>query len=114
MENWKYLIETFAVLGGFKIIEYIINRKSAKRIENISAMSQEWGLHKDVYATHEEAIEKKTAKIEELYRKIGELNGSVLALTAENKELKLKDEMAKFQKCEVRGCEKRQPPNPDY
>ena len=68
--------------------------------ENITSYAAEW---KELY-------EKKERKVMELEAKGDEDRKRIRELTEKNMQLSLDLQKAEFKKCEVKGCEKRQPP----
>lgn len=68
--------------------------------ENITSYAAEW---KELY-------EKKEHKVMELEAKADEDRQRIRELTEKNMQLSLELQKAQFMKCEVKGCEKRQPP----
>ena len=68
--------------------------------ENITSYAAEW---KELY-------EKKERKVMELEAKADEDRQRIRELTEKNMQLSLELQKAQFMKCEVKGCEKRQPP----
>lgn len=72
----------------------------ATEIDNINSYAQEW---KALY-------EKKEAKVTELEARAEDDRRRIRELTERNMQLSLELQKAQFMKCEVKGCEKRQPP----
>lgn len=72
----------------------------ATEIDNINSYAQEW---KELY-------EKKEAKVTELEARAEDDRRRIRELTERNMQLSLELQKAEFLKCEVKGCEKRQPP----
>jgi len=74
---------------------------------------QERNVAEKVYERYEVMVESKSAKIEQLYKEIGELKERIIKLTYEKNEMQLTNKIALTHKCEVRGCAQRKPPS-DY
>ena len=74
----------------------------AKKIEedNITSYAEEW---KALYEKKEQRVLKLEAQAEDDRKRIREL-------TEKNMQLSLELQKANFMKCEVKGCDKRQPP----
>lgn len=68
--------------------------------DNITSYAQEW---KELY-------EKKERKVMELEAKADDDRKRIRELTEKNMQLSLELQKANFMKCEVKGCDKRQPP----
>ena len=68
--------------------------------ENITSYAEEW---KALYEKKEERVLKLEAQAEDDRKRIREL-------TEKNMQLSLELQKANFMKCEVKGCDKRQPP----
>ena len=68
--------------------------------DNITSYAQEW---KELY-------EKKERKVMELEAKADDDRKRIRELTEKNMQLSLELQKANFMKCEVQGCDKRQPP----
>lgn len=68
--------------------------------ENITSYAAEW---KELY-------EKKEHKVAELEAKAEEDRKRIRELTEKNMQLSLDLQKSEFKKCEVKGCDKRQPP----
>lgn len=72
----------------------------AAEIDNINSYAQEW---KTLYEKHD-------AELDEMKRQATDDRKRIRELTEENMRLSLELQKAQFLKCEVKGCEKRQPP----
>lgn len=68
--------------------------------DNITSYAAEW---KELY-------EKKERKVTELEAKAEDDRKRIRELTEKNMQLSLELQKANFLKCEVKGCDKRQPP----
>lgn len=68
--------------------------------DNITSYAEEW---KALYEKKEERVLKLEAQAEDDRKRIREL-------TEKNMQLSLELQKANFMKCEVKGCDKRQPP----
>ena len=68
--------------------------------DNITSYAEEW---KALYEKKEERVLKLEAQAEDDRKRIREL-------TEKNMQLTLELQKANFMKCEVKGCDKRQPP----
>lgn len=72
----------------------------ATEIDNINSYAQEW---KALYEKHDAELDEMKAQAADDRKRIREL-------TEENMRLSLELQKAQFLKCEVKGCERRQPP----
>ena len=68
--------------------------------DNITSYAAEW---KAIYEKRDAEVEKLKAQAEDDRKRIREL-------TEKNMQLSLELQKANFMKCEVKGCDKRQPP----
>lgn len=75
--------------------------------DNITSYAQEW---KDLYEKKEARVNQLEAKVDELYGQINDDRSRIRELQEKNTTLSLDLQKAQFMKCEVKGCDKRQPP----
>lgn len=102
-------------LGGWKLVEWMLNRKANRRRAIADAVKVETDAFMARYNALEGEIKRLNQKVDELYKKVHALEGERLRLINENNELKLALKEAQHNVC-VRPddeCLKRMPPR-DY
>lgn len=102
-------------LGGWKLVEWLLNRKANRRRAIAEAVKMETDAFMSRYNALEAEIQRLNKKVDELYKKVHDLEGERLRLISENNELKLALKEAQHNVC-VRPddeCLKRMPPR-DY
>lgn len=102
-------------LGGWKLVEWLLNRKANRRRAIAEAVKMETDAFMARYNALEAEIQRLNKKVDELYKKVHDLEGERLRLIKENNELKLALKEAQHNVC-VRPddeCLKRMPPR-DY
>ena len=102
-------------LGGGKLVEWLLNRKATRRRAIAEAVKMETDAFMARYNALEAEIQRLNKKVDELYKKVHDLEGERLRLINENNELKLALKEAQHNVC-VRPddeCLKRMPPR-DY
>ena len=75
--------------------------------ENITTRAEEW---RKLYEEESDERKKRDEKIDLLYQEKETDRQRIRELTEKNLKLTLDLQKAEFMKCEVKGCEKRQPP----
>ncbi|MEG1289565.1 MAG: hypothetical protein RSE25_04940 [Bacteroidales bacterium] len=98
--DWTAILTALLSGGGVIGIFYYKENKRAKQLENEATASSQW---RELYEKSEIKCDAKDLKIDSLYKENGLLRDNNNDLTTQNAILKL-------QKCEIKGCEKRQPP----
>lgn len=78
--------------------------------DNITAYAAEW---KELYEKKEAKVKELDAKIDQLYVEKNEERERLREEQEKRAGLEMENMVLKFKKCEVRGCDKRQPPS-DY
>lgn len=99
-------------LGGWKLVEWLLNRKANRRRAIAEAVKMETDAFMARYNALEAEIQRLNKKVDELYKKVHDLEGERLRLINENNELKLALKEAQHNVC-VRPddeCLKRMPP----
>lgn len=115
MENftsqYDWLIAFIAALGGWKLINWILNRKEIKRKALAEAISLETDSLVKRYNTMESELEHLKKEVEELQAKVNALQEDKLDLLMRNKELELQLQEAQSHICLVPDdeCLKRLP-----
>ena len=113
--------------GGLGVLSYLFFFDSKKRTENAKAKQEEAAARKmeeeslslrasewrKLYEEAGDECKELNAKIDKLYDIIEEGRERIRELQEKNMQLSLELQKAQFLKCEVKGCEKRQPP-PGY
>ena len=86
-------------LGGLELIKYLLNRKTAKRVEEANAFDvQREALMKDYERVQGEVDELKK-KVDELYKRLHQLEGERLELIRRNNELEIQLKEAEKHVC---------------
>ena len=100
------------VLGAFLFYDAKKRKEiaSAKKAEaeNITTYANEW---KELYEKKESKVEQLNEKIDELYSKLNEYRGKIRDLKDERAELRMEIMKLTYHRCDVKGCDKRQPPS---
>lgn len=110
--------------GGLGVLSYLFFFDSKKRTENAKAKQEEAAARKmeeeslslrasewrKLYEEAGDECKELNAKIDKLYDIIEEGRERIRELQEKNMQLSLELQKAQFMKCEVKGCEKRQPP----
>lgn len=115
MENFSsqydWLIAVIAALGGWKLVNWILNRKEIKRKALAEAISLETDSLVKRYNTMESELEHLKKEVEELQAKVNALQEDKLDLLMRNKELELQLQEAQSHVCLVPDdeCLKRLP-----
>lgn len=115
MENFSsqydWLIAVIAALGGWKLVNWILNRKEIKRKALAEAISLETDSLVKRYNTMESELEHLKKEVEELQAKVNALQEDKLDLLMRNKELELQLQEAQSHMCLVPDdeCLKRLP-----
>lgn len=115
MERMNYgslLIGIIGALGGWKLVEYILNRKELKRKALADAIAVETDSLIRRYTAMESELEKLKSKVDELYKIVHKLENEKLELLREKMELELALKEAKHNECRRPDdeCLKRLPP----
>lgn len=116
MENfttqYDWLLTAIAALGGWKLVNWILNRKEIKRKALAEAISLETDSLVKRYNVMEQELEKLKQKVEELQVTVATLQQDKLDLMKRNAELEIALREAEHNVC-VRPddeCLKRMPP----
>lgn len=108
----EWLLAAIATLGGWRLVNWILNRKEIKRKALAEAISLETDSLVKRYNAMESELEKLKSEVEELQRKVAVLQEDKLDLIKENNELKLALQEAQQHVCMRPDdeCLKRMPP----
>ena len=115
MENitsqYNWILAAIAALGGWKLVNWILNRKEIKRKALAEAISLETDSLVKRYNTMESELEHLKKEVEELQAKVNALQEDKLDLIMRNKELELQLQEAQAHVCLVPDdeCLKRLP-----
>lgn len=115
MENftsqYNWILAAIAALGGWKFVNWIINRKEIKRKALAEAISLETDSLVKRYNVMEAELENLKKQVEELQAKVNSLQEDKLDLIMRNKELELQLQEARSHICMVPDdeCLKRLP-----
>lgn len=110
--------------GGLGVLTFLFFFDSRKRTEaakakqaeaeakkteedNITSYAEEW---KALYEQRDKRVDELNVKIDLLYQEKEDDRKRIRELQEKNTELSLELQKANFMKCEVKGCDKRQPP----
>lgn len=103
--------------GGLGVLSYLFFFDSKKRTENARAKQSEAEARRmeeeNITSYAEEwkmLYEKKEERVLKLERQAEDDRQRIRELTEKNLQLSLDLQKANFMKCEVRGCQSRQPP----
>ena len=112
MNYGSFLVGIIGALGGWKLVEYILNRKELKRKAIADAVAVETDSLLRRYAAMESEVEKLKNKVDELYKIVHQLENEKLELLRQNMELELALKEAKHNECRRPDdeCLKRLPP----
>ena len=88
--DYTTLIAILSALGGWKLINWILNRKELKRKALADAINTETDSLVKRYNTMEEELEKLKKQVDELQETVNKLQEDKLALIQKNNELLLR------------------------
>lgn len=112
--DWLALIGALGGLEAIKwIVNFYVNRKTNARKEDAAADAAENENERKQVAWLEERIAQRDAKIDAIYVELRQEQSEKLQFIHDKHELELKLKEAEIKKCDVRGCNNRQPPS-DY
>lgn len=115
MENstGQWLLTIISTLGGWKLVEYLLNRKELKRKALADAIAVETDSLLKRYATMEKEMEKLKTKVDELYKMVHQLENEKLDLMKQNMELQIALKESQYNECRRPDdeCLKRLPPH---
>lgn len=108
----QWVLTAISVLGGWKLIEYFLNRKEIRRKALADAIAVETDSLLKRYSAMESEVEKLKAKVDDLYKMVHKLENEKLELLKHNMELELALKEAKHNECRRPDdeCLKRLPP----
>lgn len=114
LNDWLTIL---GALGGFEAIKWIVNfyvnRKTNARKEDAAANAAENENERKQVAWLEDRIAQRDAKIDALYVELRQEQSAHLEEIHKRHEVELKLKEAEMKRCDVRGCQNRQPPS-DY
>ena len=110
--------------GGLGVLSYLFFFDSKKRTENAKAKQEEAAARaaegdnitryaaewKELYEQRDKRVDELNSKIDTLYLEKEEDRKTIRDLREKNVQQSLELQKAQFMKCEVKGCDKRQPP----
>lgn len=101
MENGtgQWFFTLIATLGGWKLVEHILNRKEMKRKAIADAVAVETDSLVKRYSLMEAEMEKLKEKVDELYKMVHQLENEKLDLLRHNMELELALKEAQHNEC---------------
>lgn len=110
--EYDWLLAAIAALGGWKLVNWVLNRKEIKRKALAEAISLETDSLVKRYNVMEQELEKLKQKVEELQVTVSTLQQDKLDLMKRNAELEIALREAEHNVC-IRPddeCLKRMPP----
>lgn len=128
LNDWVILITALGGIEGIKsLLKWWLNRRhEAKReaaiavkaeadaskaeADTISSYAAEW---KELYEKKEKKVIEQDAKIDQLYAEKNEDRLRIRELMEKNTALEIEKLKLEVRRCDVKNCEKRQPPS-DY
>ena len=114
LNDWITILGTLGGLEAIKwIVNFYVNRKTNARKEDAAADAAENENERKQVAWLEERIAQRDAKIDAIYVELRQEQAEKLQFIHDKHELELKLKEAEIKKCDVRGCNNRQPPS-DY
>lgn len=108
--DWSTIIMIIGALGGLEFFKWVVNRKAYARKENANAKDAELNVHEKQIERYETRLATRDAKVDAIYKELREEQKRNLDLIEKVNKLEFDIEVLTLQKCEVRGCPKRQPP----
>lgn len=112
LNDWLALLGT---LGGFEAIRwgitFWVNRKTNARKEDAAADAVEDENERKHVTWLEERIAQRDTKIDALYVELREEQSSKLDEIHKRHETELQLKDAENKRCDIRGCDRRQPPS---
>lgn len=101
MENGtgQWLLTIISTLGGWKLVEYLLNRKELKRKALADAIAVETDSLLKRYAAMEKEMEKLKTKVDELYKMVHQLENEKLDLMKQNMELQIALKESQYNEC---------------
>ena len=111
------ILTIFGAIGGAETIKWVVNyfatRKQNGRLRDAEVSKAELNLYKERVDWLEARLAQRDTKIDALYAELRGEQASKLQLLYEKHEVELKLKEAEVRRCNVRGCERREPPS-DY
>lgn len=99
MSDIGWLATIITALGGWKLVEYLLNRHSIKRLTAAEAMQKELEAVMVDYRRMQAKVESLDRKVDELRKEVLNLQDVRLELTRENGELKVALKEAEAKMC---------------
>lgn len=113
--DWNILLNSLSSAGWLvaaaSLYRQICYRKLFRRQEQLKTEREEGTVVQESYNWAKSRLEEKDQKIDELYDERHKLWDEILNKNAEITELKLKNQKLTYERCEIRGCARRQPPS---
>lgn len=114
LNDWLAIIGALGGLEAIKwIVNFYVNRKTNARKEDAAADAVENENERKQVAWLEDRIAQRDAKIDTLYVELRQEQSAHLEEIHKRHEVELKLKEAEMKRCDVRGCQNRQPPS-DY
>lgn len=109
--RYDWLIAAITALGGWKLVNWLLNRKELKRKALAEAISLETDSLVKRYNVMEKELESLKRQVEELQNRVNDLQQDKIDLIMRNKELELQLQEAQTHVCMVPDdeCLKRLP-----
>lgn len=94
-----FVATIIGTLGGWKLLEWLLNRKARRRKELAEAVGAETDAFMKRYNALEEEIQRLNKKVDDLYARLHAVETDNLALLRENGELKVALKEAEAKAC---------------
>nr|DAS27121.1 MAG TPA: Golgi-localized syntaxin-1-binding clamp [Caudoviricetes sp.] len=96
---WMTALTTIGTLGGFQVVKAWINRKTDRRKEEAETQDKELEILRKHIDWMEKRYKELSTKVDELYKRIHEMENDKIALITRNNELELALKEAKYNEC---------------
>lgn len=114
LNDWLTILGALGGLEAIKwMVNFYVNRKTNARKEDATADSMEDENERKQVDWLEKRLAERDAKIDAIYVELRQEQAEKLQFIHDKHELELKLKEAEIKKCDVRGCNNRQPPS-DY
>lgn len=114
LNDWLAIIGALGGLEAVKwIVNFYVNRKTNARKEDAAADAVENENERKQVDWLEKRLAERDAKIDAIYGELRQEQAAHLEDIHAKHELELKLKEAEMKRCDVRGCQNRQPPS-DY
>ncbi|MCC8186483.1 MAG: hypothetical protein LIP08_02950 [Bacteroides sp.] len=106
------IVTTFGGLEGVKwLVQYLANRKTNKRKEEADATGMEIANKQKQVDWLESRLLERDKKVDSLYIELRQEQEKTMQQTDQINKLNLALMEAGIKRCDIRGCDRRQPPS---